>query len=84
MSPCMYVYMYSMGKAPTVHVWSTDIVDCSEPLLSLGKGFFHRAACALEFSTDSQCMYLCMYESWSIYLCFLAMLPGDVCMYAGI
>ena len=50
-----------MGKEPTVHVWSTDIVDCSEPLLSLGKGFFYRGVCALEFSTDCQCMYICMY-----------------------
>lgn len=59
----MYVCMYSMGKEPTVHVWSTDIVDCSEPLLSLGKGFFYRGVCALEFSTDSQCMYLYLYFS---------------------
>lgn len=36
------------------HIWNTDISDPFTPLQTLGKGFFFRAVCALEFSWDGQ------------------------------
>ena len=44
----------SNGRAPSVHVWDTAVVDPLTPLLILGKGFFFRAVCAVAFSHDDQ------------------------------
>lgn len=45
-----------MGRDPSVHVWSMALegADATAPLIELGKGFFYRAVCALEFSSDKR------------------------------
>lgn len=43
-----------MGKSPVVNVWSTNIHGSKDILISIGRGFFARGVCALEFSWDNR------------------------------
>ena len=44
-----------MGKDAVVHVWTTDISlrNAKSSIATLGKGFFKRGVCAVEFSYDN-------------------------------
>jgi WD40 repeat protein len=44
-----------MGKNAVVHVWSTNIplTDAKKSIATLGKGFFVRGVCSVEFSYDN-------------------------------